>query len=539
MLNLHELITSKWWGLIQWFSEMDFDFLPPIDRANLRHNCFFMNAKVIIGIFLFLSFSVISCKEKESTNIEWNRKLEGSWVGGLLKNNRLTEDVELRLLKVKPDGKLVLSLTYELGPRSRVWEQDTDISFQKNEISWLAHKGTLSENLDTMYLTKNWKGEQTQWMFYRDRNYDDFIQTFIAGAISDYSYSIPAALEDSLTCAHMEELGMDVAKITDFIKTIKKGNAGDIHSILIYRKGRLALEEYFALDGKISGPYVTETFRKKPHQLSSVTKGILSLVTGMAIEEGNIAGVNEPIHPYLSSYSASFSERERQIQMEHLLTMTSGWDWNQFTYSWNDKRNDAANLYTCRDVVEYVLERPMVSSPGERFNYTNAEPVVLGAVLRKAIKMEVDTYTESRLFNPLGITDYHWSRYPDGTLETDGGLKLCSRDLLKIGILLLDEGNAHGVQIISENWVAESTKSRIHLSGQRGYGYYWNEMKYAFGGESQTAIFIPGDGGQFLGIFPSLDMVIVCTAGVYDKDPTKMYWGIIKDKILPALEEKL
>ena len=140
--------------------------------------------------------------------------------------------------------------------------------------------------------------------------------------------------------------------------------------------------------------------------------------------------------------------------------------------------------------------------------------------------------TKLHLFNPLGIRDYKWTRYPDNSLETDGGLKLSSRDLLKIGILMLHKGVWQGKQIIPENWISESTISRMNLSMQRGYGYYWNTMKFGIDGNSDTAIFIPGSGGQFLAIFPSLDMVIVFTAGIYDKDPTKMYWAILKKTIL-------
>lgn len=497
-----------------------------------------MKVKEVIFILIFLSFSILSCRERKSNNLQINQKLKGCWVGGLLQNDSLTEDVELRLFKIKPDSSLVFSLTYELGPRSRVWEYDIEINIQKNEISWLAHQGKLSENLDTMYMTKNWKGEQSQWMFYRDKNYDDFLNKFISNTKNDYTYSVPVSINDSLSCESLDEVGIDALQVTDFIKTIKSGNLGDIHSILIYRKGKLALEEYFALEGKISGSFVNETFRKKTHQLSSVTKGILSLVTGIAIEHDDIPGVSEPIYTYLPRYSNSFSDEKKHIQIKHLLTMTSGWDWNQFNYSWNDKRNDAANMYKCQDVVKYVLERPISAKPGTKFNYTNGEPTVLGVILRNAGNMEVDKYTESHLLNPLGITEYQWSRYPDGSLETDGGLKLCSRDLLKAGILMLNNGKWHGNQIISENWVSESTKPRIKLSENRGYGYYWNEMSYEFRGRTETAVFIPGDGGQFLAIFPSSDMVIIFTAGIYDKDPAKMYWEIINENILPTLKEK-
>jgi len=497
-----------------------------------------MKATEVMVIILVISLSTLSCSEQKTNNFQISQKLEGCWVGGLIKNGNLTDDVELRLLEIKPDSTLNICLTYELGPRSRVWEYDIEISAQNNEISWLAHEGHLSKNMDTMYLTKNWKGEQSQWMFYRDKTYDNFLKKFIVNRKSDYTYSIPASMKDSLCCASLEEVGVDTIKMTDFIKSIINGTFGDIHSILIYRKGKLALEEYFALEGKISGPFVNETYRKKPHQLSSVTKGILSLVTGISIEQGNIINVGEPIHNYLSHYSNSFSEDKKQIQIKHLLTMTSGWDWNQFNYSWNDRRNDAANMYKCDDVVKYILERPINAKPGLKFNYSNGEPTIMGVVLRNAGNMEVDKYAELHLFNPLGITEYQWSRYPDGSLETDGGLKLCSRDLLKVGILLLKNGNWYGNQIISENWVLESTKSRISLSPERGYGYYWNEMKYDFQGSSENAIFIPGDGGQFLAIFPSLDMVIAFTAGIYDKDPTRMYWEIINESIIPSLREK-
>ena len=495
-----------------------------------------MKAKKVILFFLFISFLTLSCSEKEANNFLINQKLMGCWVGGLLKNGNFTEDIELRFLKVKPDSTLIIYLIYELGPRSRVWEYDTEISCQDHEISWLAHKGHLSENLDTMYITKNWKGEQSEWMFFRDKNYDDFIHEFISNINNEYAYSIPTNKNDNLSCTSLENVGIESVQIKDFVNGIKSGNFGDVHSVLIYRQSKLALEEYFALTGRFSGSFINETYRNKVHQLSSVTKGVLSLITGIAIEQGNIADVHEPILNHLKEYTHSFSNDEKQIQINHLLTMTSGWSWDQFNYPWTDKRNDGANLYKCEDVVEYVLERQLIAKPGERFNYTNGDPTVLGAVLKNACSMEVDKYTELHLFNPLGISEYQWSRYPDGTLKTDGGLQLTSRDLLKVGILLLNNGNWYGNQITSVNWISESTKTRKILSIRRGYGYYWNEMKFKYRGNYESAIFAPGDGGQFLVVFPSLDMVIVFTAGNYDKDSTKVYWEIITDNILPALK---
>ena len=191
-------------------------------------------------------FGLCACGTKEANNVHLKQKLAGCWVGGLMQNDKLSKDIELRFLKIKGDSTLTISLIYELGPRSRVWEYDIEISCQNHEISWLAHEGYLSENLDTMYLTKNWKGEKTKWMFYRDTNYDDFVNQFLSHKTKDYNYSIPERNNDSLYCASLEDVDIDPFQITEFIKKIKTGHHGDIHSILIYRKGKLILEEYFA-----------------------------------------------------------------------------------------------------------------------------------------------------------------------------------------------------------------------------------------------------------------------------------------------------
>jgi hypothetical protein len=167
-----------------------------------------------IIIFIFLIW-IFSCGEKNANNFQINQKLEGCWVGGLIQNDSLTDDIELRFLKVKADSTFAISLTYELGPRSRVWEYDIEINCQDHEISWLAHEGYLSENLDTMYLTKNWKGEKSQWMFYRDKNYDDFINQFLSNTTNDYTYSIPESNKDSLHCASLDDVGIYPYQITE------------------------------------------------------------------------------------------------------------------------------------------------------------------------------------------------------------------------------------------------------------------------------------------------------------------------------------
>ncbi len=494
--------------------------------------------KIIVSVFILLALILESCIEKRQNDLLTTKKLTGCWVGGLVQNGTMTTDIELRLLTLKPDSTLALTIVYELGPRSRVWEYNTEIIYNDKKLTWLAHRGYLSENGDTMYLDKSWKGEETKWMFYRDTSYNELINQLLSGKNSKYTYEIPEEELKGWICSDLSDVGIEKGKIVQLINNIKNGKHGDIHSILICRNGKLVLEEYFALNGKFSGSFVNDIYRNKIHQLSSVTKGVLSILCGIAIDQSKISSVDEPIYRFLPEYLNSFTEESKQIKIKDLLTMKAGWDWEQFKYQWDDPRNNAAEMYRCEDVLKYIVERPLAAEPGKTFTYSNGVATVLGAVLNHSTGMEVDDFSKEYLFHPLQIYDYLWTNYPGGTLDTDGGLALRARDMANIGQLILQNGQWEGQQIVSKAWITESTTTRTNLSMNRGYCYYWNEMQITDNGFNKNAIFVPGDGGQFMSIFPSLDLIVVFTGGDYHTDPTKKYWKIINDEIFPAIADQ-
>jgi len=490
----------------------------------------------IILTALCLSCSFFSCNKSVPNDLKMSRKLVGCWRGGIVQNDCLVErDMELRLISFRADSSIELSAIYELGPRSRVWEYSIPIACWDNTARWLAHEGHLSQDGDTMYVEKNWKGDKSDWMFIRDTSSCHMLTQLMLSKNQKYSYSTPDASADNWNCAALTEAKFDDQKITNLISQTKKGKFGDIHSLLICRNGKLVLEEYFALNGELTGSFVNHQFRNKVHYLASTTKGILSLLAGIAIDKGFINNVNDPISKYMPEFKSSFNDKIKEINIQDLITMQSGWKWEQFLYSWNDKRNNAAEMYRCKDVIKYVLERPMAYDAGTHFNYSNGDPTVLGYVLESACEMKLVSFAEQFFFKPLDISDYIWTSYPDGTLETDGGLALCSRDLAKIGQLVLQNGKWKEQQLTSPNWIKESTIGRISLSRVRSYGYYWNQMELEISGREEKAIFVPGDGGQFLAVFPSLNMVIVITAGNYNQDATTKCWALIKKAILPAV----
>ncbi len=235
-------------------------------------------------------------------------------------------------------------------------------------------------------------------------------------------------------------------------------------------------------------------------------------------------------------YASVFTEDKKRIRIRDMLTMTPGLEWRQFGVS--EAQNDGMQMWHSDDVIRFVLEKPLVSEPGTQFNYTNGVPTVTGAIIKNAVGTEVKEFAEQYLFRPLGISENLWTSYPDGSIETDGGLALRSRDLAKIGQLFLDGGVWNGRRIVSEQWVSASIRERLRFgrSHQWGYGYHWMQAETRIGNRVEHSYFVPGDGNQILAVFPSFDMVVVFTAGNYGRDPKSEYYSLFEEFILPAVK---
>jgi CubicO group peptidase (beta-lactamase class C family) len=504
--------------------------------SKIKNKLFIDYAVALLLIFLLFSNCQSDQNNKVGTNREKYQDILGCWKGWPV-GRFADRSEELRLISYGPDGNPAITLIYELGTRSRIWEYDIAITYQDSLISWEAHSGYMNASKDTMNVIKAWQGERSNWIFIRHQEADDFMQQLAASVGKEYSYEIPGQLDDGWDCSDLADVGIDKEKISQFLNRIAAGKHNDIHSIVIVKDGKLVLEEYFATKGKRFGSFINQVFRNKPHHLASTTKSVLSALCGIAIDQGFIQDVDEPIYKYLPDYASSFADEKKAIKVKDMLTMSAGWEWEQFKYSWDDPRNNGTAMWRADDVIKYVLERPLDAKPGEKFKYSNGVPTVMGTVLKNACSREVDQFAEQHLFHPLGISDYLWTRYQDGSLETDGGLALRSRDLAKIGHLFLNKGNWQGKQIISEKWIDESTQERIKLGGFWGwsYGYYWMQVDLNLNKRTIHSYFVPGDGGQLLSVFPDLNMVIVFTAGNYGTDVKAVCVAMIYKYLLPAI----
>jgi len=486
-------------------------------------------------LLLYVVLLCLTGCNKRHSRLSWNvAEIAGCWKGRMIAPYDRPFS-EMILFSERSDSTLALSMFFELGPRSRVRSHDLDVEVQEGTVCWRDNDGVLTKNRDTLHVTRVESGWKSVWLFTRDRSADSIMVRLHEYTAAPCTYRIPEDRDDGWRCADVIASGIDKSKVIELINEITDGKHDDIHSLLIVKDHMLVVEEYFAENGTKHGPFIAGLFRDKVHHLASTTKCVTSTLVGIAIDKGFIKSAEEPIYRLLPAYFSLFTEEKKGIRIRHMLTMTTGFEWRQFGVS--DDRNDGMQMWWTSDVIGYVLGKPLETKPGMTFNYTNGVPTVVGAILRNATGMEVGAFAERHLFHPLGIQEYTWTSYPDGSIETDGGLALRSRDLAKIGQLFLDNGVWNDSVIVSEDWVIESTKERLRFgkSNRWGYGYYWMQAEWRIDGRMVHSCFVPGDGNQILAVFPGLQMVVVFTAGNYGRDPKSTYYSLFDEFILPAV----
>ena len=289
-----------------------------------------------------------------------------------------------------------------------------------------------------------------------------------------YVYQTPQNTDDGLDVGTLDEVGIDAELIEKAADNINRGKYKEVHSLLIYKNGKLALEEYFPgytyqWDGPNHHGEWVIWGRDKLHFIASDTKSITSICIGLAVKEGFIDSVHQSIFDYLSEHQHLNTDGKNKITIQHLLTMTSGLRWDEWSAPLSSASNDIVGIwYSDKDPVSFILERPLVDEPGTSFTYSGGNMIILGEIIRYATGMNIDEFSGKYLFGPLGIESFDWfNRFENGVIETGGGLKLTPRGMLKVGVTFLNNGVWNGQQVITEDWVKKSSIAN-HLTATQG-----------------------------------------------------------------------
>ena len=309
--------------------------------------------------------------------------------------------------------------------------------------------------------------------------------------------------------ASPESQGIDSAALAELINDLRQ-RAVPIHSLLIVRNGKLVTEAYFH-------PYDGQT----PHDIASVTKPITTTLIGLAIAQGKLKSVNEPLLAVFPKRKiAQIDERKQRVTIEHLLTMSSGLGCKA-----QPGEPTLWEMLSAPDNLQFMLDSPMLSEPGSQYVYCSGGMHVLSAVIGQTTGLSAEAFARKHLFAPLGIQQWIWPQDPQGVSHGFGNLHLLPRDMARLGQLFLQDGVWNGKQIVPAAWIKEATRSHIKTggAGSSDYGYGWRIPAAG----NPAAFEASGRGGQMISIWPSKNAVVVLTGGGYNT-------GEIIKKLLPA-----
>lgn len=310
-----------------------------------------------------------------------------------------------------------------------------------------------------------------------------------------------------------EAQGIDSAALVDLIDYVQEMGY-DVDSVVVVRHGYEVAEIYF------------DPFKEgQTHILYSCSKSVVSALIGIAIQEGYIQGVDQPMLDFFPDYTpANMDERKEAMTLEDMLTMSTGFDCRD-SYLYNNQ--GLTEMHESEDWVQHVLDLPMAEEPGTHFEYCNGSTFLLSAIITHVTGKSALDFAREVLFPPLGITDASWDASPDGINYGYSHLFLQPEDMAKFGYLYLHGGEWDGEQIVPAEWVETSTREHIHAGTlQDGYGYQWwidNAGYY-------MAL---GYNGQFIFVLPDLDMVVVMVSDRYEGDFEAPEY-LLTEYIIPA-----
>lgn len=323
-------------------------------------------------------------------------------------------------------------------------------------------------------------------------------------------------------------------KFTQMERAVQAGQYPNVHSILVSQNGQMVYEQYF-------NGFKSDSL----HDTRSAFKSVTSLLAGIAIDKGLIKDVDQKVAGFFPEDTAFGSHPlKRKMSIRDLLEMRPGFDCEE----WDGTRDCESDMEKARDWVSFSLALPMKNPPGTVWAYTSCAPMIISGVIEKASGMTVMDFARKYLFSKLGITRYRWTVDPSGHGMTAGSFYIAPKDMLKIGQLVLNQGEWHGEQIVSRAWIRESTHAQIlipdgsFVKTSRSsaatpqpayYGFQWyNEVIQTKSG-SYPVIFASGNGGQYIMIVEPLKIVAVFTQGNYGKRVAKQAFDIMAQYVLP------
>jgi len=324
----------------------------------------------------------------------------------------------------------------------------------------------------------------------------------------------PIELEDGIILSDPTDEKMDPDALNAIYNDVYTDeNLWSLRSLLVFRNGRLVSEAYLKSDQDIT----------TKHLIWSCTKQVVGILSGIAIEDGLINDIDDPISDYFDEELYNHEDKS-DITLRNMLTMQSGIDYN----------NDGANGETDKmlrqipdNSVEFILNRPINTTQGTEFHYNDGNPHLISAIIQKVAGKPTDEWADELFFAKIEMTNYNWVRYKDGVTLGGFGIETTPREMGKIALCVSNTGMYKGLQVIDSNWVKEMISPQVEIDdSDYNFGFYW------WIDSSRDIHFMWGHGGQFAFIIPSKTLVVIMTS----IPNTQGDYQIQADEALPIID---
>jgi CubicO group peptidase (beta-lactamase class C family) len=317
---------------------------------------------------------------------------------------------------------------------------------------------------------------------------------------------------------------------------VRKGELRNLHAVLVARGGKLVIERYYdGRDERWGQPLGTVKFGPDvKHDLRSISKSVVGLLYGIALAEGKVPLPDKPLIDQFPAYKdLAIDPRRRRMTIAHALSMTLGTEWNE-DLPYTDPRNGEYAMEVSPDRYRFVLDRPLVAEPGSRWNYNGGATAVLGHLIAQGVGKPLLDYAREKLFAPLAIQDVEWTAGSNGEAAAASGLRMRPRDVAKLGQLVLERGRWGEHQLVPADWLDQSFAPHAHVEEGLDYGYQWWLGRLSENGQPWVGGF--GNGGQRVIVVPGLHLVVVITAGNYNRpDQSEIPLAVMNKFVMPAL----
>lgn len=338
----------------------------------------------------------------------------------------------------------------------------------------------------------------------------------------------PAARDDAFPVGELGVDGGKEAAIVKLAEEIAEGDHGNYDSLLIAHNGKLLFESYYRR-GRIN----------LAHPQASATKGYTSLILGRAMQLGylTMADLEKPLVSFLKDLDRSkFAEGAEKITLHKALTMHGGLNVDREKWEEHEKNTDAVKGQL---LVQSLLEQSEpITDESQVYRYGNFNPMLVMTVIDAVVPGTAEDFIKTEFLDKLGISTYSWDTHASDLPQAGWMVSMTSRDMIKIGSVVLNEGKWNGEQFIPEEYLAKATSGLVKpaedwMPETYRYGYFFYQTPIAVGDKTYNATFAWGGGDQRVIMVDALDLTIVITG--HDNEGTLM--AQIEQIVLPAFAE--